>query len=264
MSQTKQGKSGLAGFVTIDEVVKSSLMDIGAGMERYEQFKHWVLEGYRDFHFDMAQEVKTVVLPLTAWKSIELPDDYVDFVKIGIEVNKQIRVFTNDDRISLSLPDVDPADGYPDERVGTNTEPDLSNPRFLFYNYDSYGSDKGQLYGLAVKGNGQGEYKLNKERREIQFSIGLDSNTPIYLEYISDGITACEKTVVNVYAAKLLKLYAHWCRLKYSKSSNQAEIQRAENDYYREYRLVQSRLMPVRAEDVLEVMRDAYRLVQTI
>ena len=264
MSQTKQGANKKAGFVSIHEVVMSALMDIGAGMERYEQHKHWVLEGYKDFHFDLAQEIKTKVLPLTAWKAIELPQDYIDFVKIGIEVNKQIRVFTNDERISLNLPDFDPADGYPDELVGSSVNPDVSSERYLFYNFDRYGSDTGQLYGLAVKGNGQGEYRVNKERWEIQFGINLDKDTPIYLEYIRDGITACEKTVVNVYAAKLLKLYAHWMRTKYSKSSNQAEIQRAENDYYREYRMVQSRLMPVKAEDVLEVMRDAYRLVQTI
>lgn len=264
MSQTKQGKSGLSGFISITEIVKSALMDIGAGMERFEQYKHWILEGYRDFHFDMAQEVKTVVLKLTPWKAIELPDDYVDFVKLGIEVNKEIRVFTNNERISLNLPDVDPVDGDPDALVADSTTPDLSNERYTFYNFNRFGADAGQLYGLAVKSNGQGEYKFNKERREIQFNVNLDSATPIYLEYISDGISACEKTVVNIYAAKLLKLYAHWCRLKYSKSSNQAEIQRAENDYYREYRLVQSRLMPVRVEDVLEGMRDAYRLVQTV
>lgn len=266
MSQTQQGTQGLAGFVSVDEIVRSAIMDIGAGMERYETFKHWVLEGYRDFHFDMAQEIKTIKLSLTAWKAITLPDDFVDYVMIGIEVDKQIRLFTNDNRISLYLPDTtQPIDGNPDPRVGSNSLPDPTDiTRFFFYNFDGRWMDRGKLFGLAVKSNGVGEFKMNKERREIQFNLSLDSATPIIMEYISNGITAGEKTIVNIYAAKLLKLYAHWQRLKFSKSANQAEIQRAENDYYREYRNVQSRLMPVRAEDVLEAHRDAYRLVQTI
>lgn len=262
MSQTKQNENTFAGIVSLDEVTRSWLMDWQYGMERYEQGKHWIIEGYRDFHFDQAREVKTVQLSLTPWKSVQWPDDMVDWCMIGIVFNQQIRCFTNDSRISLYLPDQNPIDGLPDTRTGSNSEPDYSevSSKYWFYNYDSRWMDKGKLFGLAVKGNGQGEFKPNRERREFQFDIALDSVTPIYLEYISNGVTVNGKTVVNVYAAKLLKRYADWCKLKYSKSANQAEIQRAENDYYREMRLVQSRLNPITVEDVIEAARDAYHL----
>src|SRR5690348_4653368 len=116
MSQTKQGVGNVRGFVSIDEIVKSYLMDIGAGMERYEQGKHWVLEAYRSYNFDMDTIVKTVTLSLTPWKAIILPDDYIDYVMVGVEFDKQIRLFTNDRRISLYLPDNSPPNGDPQER----------------------------------------------------------------------------------------------------------------------------------------------------
>lgn len=252
------------GFVSLDSCIRNAIMDIGAGMERYEQFKKWAIDGYRKFHFDLAQEIKTVQLELTAWKAIELPVDYVDFVMIGVVTDGDIRVLTNDDRISLYHEDEDPIDGDPDDAPADGTLPtDTSSERRYFYNITSRGEDAGQLYGLTVKSNGVGYYKMNPERREIQFSPHVRSDTLIYLEYISDGIDPCEKTVVNVYAAKLIELYIHWQRHFFAKSSTIAEKKMAEDIYYNEYKIVQTRIQPITFADVLEVARDGYKLVQS-
>lgn len=250
------------GFVTLDSIVRSALMDIGESMHRYEQFKHWAVEAYRDFHFDLSQEVKTAYLPLTAWKAVELPVDYVDFVMIGVNINGDIRVFTNDDRIAL--PDEAIIDGDPDDAEEGGDLP-LTNTteRVYFYNVNSRGEDAGQLYGLLAKNNGVGYYKMNKERREIQFSPHVNGDTTIYLEYISDGINPCEKTVVNIYAAKLIKLYIHWQRHSFAKSSTHADKREAKDNYWNEFYKVQNRIQKVTVADVLEVARDGYRLVQS-
>lgn len=252
------------GFVTLDSIVRSALMDIGESMSRYEQFKHFAIEAYRDFHFDMAQSVKTVQLSLSAWKAINIPIDMVDWVMIGVVVDNKIRAFTNDDRISLYRPD-DDEDGVTDDIV-TTASPDVpADVPFYFWNVvNSQGEDAGQLYGLTVKHNGQGYFKMNPERKEIQFSPAVDSNTKIYLEYISDGIDPNAQTVVHIYAAKLIKNYIHWSRVKFSKSANQAQIQRAMDDYNKELFKVQNRIQKITVEDVLETMRDAYALVKTV
>lgn len=264
MSQTKQGGKQ-KGFVSLDECIKNALMDVGETMHRYEQFRKWALDGYKSFNFDLDAVVKTVSLSLTAWKAIVLPDDYVDFVMVGVEFDKQVRLFTNDRRISLYLPDNVPPNGEPLERVGSNSLPDPSDiSRFFFYNYDGRGMDTGKLFGLSVKTNGIGEFKINKERGEMQFNLSLDSATPIYLEYISTGINPTEKICINIYAGKLLELYIHWQRHAFSRSSNMAEKQLAEKMYWQEFYKVQNRLNPLRAEDVMEVMRDSYKLVQSV
>jgi hypothetical protein len=238
-------------------------MDIGDTMSRYEQFKHWAIEGYRDFHFDLAQEVKTTVLTLTAWKAVDIPIDFVDWVMIGVVVDNQIRVFTHDNRISLYRPDAD-QDGVTDP-ITTTVDPTVQEgvPFWFWNNRTSQGEDAGQLYGLTTKYNGVGYFKFNKERGEIQFDPSVDGSTVIYLEYISDGIDPCEKTMVNLYAAKLIKMYIHWCRLRFSKSANQAQIQRAQDDYWKEHFKVQNRIQKITVDDVLAAARDAYRLVQS-
>lgn len=250
------------GIVTLDSIVRSALMDINASMSRYEQLKHYAIEGFREFHFDMSQEIKTIQLELTAWKSAELPVDYVDFVMIGCVINNQIRVFTHDNRIPIFQEDTD---GYPEDLASLETLPETSDNQsdgtletLAFWNGGR--GTAGQMYGLVTKSNGNGYYKFNRERREIQFAPSIKSDTTIYLEYISDGYSPCEKTVVNIYAAKLIRLYIHWQRIEYAKSSNMAEKMRAKDLYDKEYQKVHGRLNPITVEDVLECARDGYAL----
>jgi len=264
MSQTKQGGKQ-KGFVTLDECIKNALMDTGETMHRYESYRKWALDTYKSFQFDLDAIIKTVVLTLTPWKAVILPDDFVDYVMIGVEFNKQIRLFTNDRRISLNLPNNVPPNGSPAPEVGSNSLPDPTDiTRFLFYNLDSRFMDTGKLFGLAVKSNGVGEFKINRERGEIQFNISLNSSTPIYMEYISTGINPTEQICVNVYAGKLIELGIHRWRHYFSRSSNMAEKQLSEKNYWQEFYAVQGRLFPLRAEDVMEVLRDTYHLAPVL
>ncbi len=256
------------GFVTIDNIVRSALFDKDYGMERYEKFKHFVIEGYQDFHFDLAAQVKTVELPLTDWKSAETPVDFVDWVIVGVSINNTIRAFTNDDRISLYQPD-DDEDGFPDARDGDNSTPitddTTQNSRIWFWDkVNQFGEDTGQMYGETVKFNGQGYFKWNSERREFQFNQNINGGTKIYLEYISNGINPCEATVVTPYAKKLLKLYAHWMNAKHAKSTPLWQIREAKADYWNEHFKVQSRIQKITVEDVLDCARDGYRLIGSV
>jgi hypothetical protein len=256
--ETKEKK--LVGFATLDSCVRAALMDIGAGMERYEQFLHWCIEGFNDLHFDVLKEIKTVELEMTPWKAIEWPSDYVDWVLIGRRIGGQIAVFTNDNNIALAHDyetddDLDPLPN--DTLVMTEEECVVTSQKYWFFNSNSHGEDTGGLFGLAVKDNGLGYYRINKQRREIQFNP-LVTRGSIYLEYISNGYDPCSKTTVNLYAAKLLKLYIHWQRLLYARSSTGAQKQEAERLYWDEFRRVADRLSDLTIEDVLEVSRNSY------
>lgn len=261
---TRTGKQ--YGFTTLDACVRGALMDIGAGLERYEQMKHYGIDIIREFKFDMAQEVKTVALELTAWKAITLPDDYVDWAMIGVNINGAIRVLTHDDRIPFPTED-EQEDGYPPDIASLETLPEtrdgnvLNTETLSFWNY---GEDPGGLFGLVAKDNGTGYFRLNRERKEIQFAPSIKSDTVVYLEYIADAISVCEKTVINLYAAKLVRLYIHWQRVKYQKSSSLAEILMHKKDYENEYDKVHTRLQKITVEDVLECARDGYRLTPWI
>ncbi len=245
------------GFVTLDSCIRGALMSAGADVEHYERYKHFAIKAFRKFHFDLAQEVKTVKLTLTAWKAVELPEDYVDWAMIGVVVNNQIRVFTHDDRIPIAQDD---EDGYPEDLASLETLPEtevLDTPENVQFWTGS--QEVGQLYGLVAKSNGNGYYKFNTERREIQFAPSIKSDTVVYLEYIADAINPCEQSVVHVYAAEFIERYIHWQRITFSKASL-GEKQMAKENMAKEWLTLQNRTQKITVDDVLDCARNGYKM----
>lgn len=263
MSEVKK-QTKARGFVTLDSCIRGALMSIGESMSRYEQFRHYAIKAFRKFQFDLAQEVRTVELDLTAWKAYEIPIDCVDIVMFGVRINNVIRVFTSDDRISLFH---EATDGYPEDITSLETLPETegenANPETLTF-WNGSNGNTGQLYGLVTKSNGNGYYKINTERREIQMAPSIKTGTKGYLEYIADAVDPCEASVIHVYAAEFIELYIHWQRLKYSKSSSLGAIDMAYKDAMREFGVVQNRIQKITVEDVLECARDGYRMTPWI
>lgn len=266
MSLQKDNKA--RGLVTLDSIVRGCLMDIGAGLERHEQFLHWAITSHKKLCMDIVpQSIKTVELPLTAWKSIEWPKDYLDWVMIGVRVNGIVRSFTNDENIALAFDDAD-SDGFPDVNTSIDnftldpttdpTDPFVPEQLF-FWGLTSRGEDAGQMYGLTVKGNGVGYIKINNERQEIQFAPTIAAGTTIYLEYLSSGYDPTKITMVHAYAEDAIRNYIHWMRLKFSKAPR-VEVKMAMDDYYAELNRTITRMRPITVADVLEVIRDAYKL----
>jgi len=271
LTKEKNKHSPTKGMMTVDQIVNSALTDISAGDERYEQFLHWAIEGYRDFIMDVSQEVKTVELSLTDWKAIEYPDDYIDWALIGIRCGEMVKVLTNDNNLALTHT-LDPTDdNNPTANTALCSIDDVdTDPTRLYYFYfqptstyywantlNNKGQDQGKLWGLGVKDNGLGYYSDNKERREIQLSVRLNADTKIYLQYVADGYDPCNQTSVNLYAAKLLKYYIHMERVNFSKASKSDK--KVESDrYWDEHARVVQRIAPLTIDDVLEAARAGY------
>jgi hypothetical protein len=259
MSTVKKKKKR-SGVEELDKIVRKYLMDLGMGLERYEQALMWGQDCYRDFRMDMSREIKTVELTLTAWKAIEWPDDYIDWTLIGVRRNGRLYVFSNDDEIPLFFDRDEATDPLPN--IETFTQDDLSlvdatAQCFNFRNFNGQGSDEGRIFGLGAKSNGVGYYRVNHERREIQLNPIIDAST-VYLEYICDGYNPCSKTLVPIYASQMIRDFIHWKRLKHSKSASRAEVKDAKDDYWAEFRRVQTRMDNTTIADIVEAAVDGY------
>jgi hypothetical protein len=253
----KDGKQ--RGVVTLDSIVRGYLMDLGVGLERYEQGLHWAIDCNRDFRMDVSREIKTVELPLTSWKAVEMPDDYITYVLIGIRKNGRLYIFSNDKEIPLFFDKNEEQVPLPNEELYNDEgEIDVIPDRlFRIQSLNGYGEDQGRLFGLGAKSNGVGYFRINHERREIQLNPLMDAGT-VYLEYIADGYSPCSNTLVPITAAKLHRLYIHWQRLKFSKASNNGERAQAEKEYWDEFRRVNERMDDTTIADIVEAAIDGY------
>jgi hypothetical protein len=240
-------------YETIDSIVRGVCMDLDEGLERYEQYLHWALQAHKDWHLDRAKEIKTVRLALTSYKAIELPEDFVDWTKVGIECGNTILTFTHDeDCPSFDVNDYSILDSG---QVGQSFG-------YYYYNFiNSKGQDTGKLFGLSAKDNYQGYFRLNRERAELQFRSKITNLQTIYLEYISNGYDPCGESFVNPMASNLIRLYVHWQRLKFSKNSARWQVADAKQEYVEELDLVGWRMFDLTTEDILESWREGFSLL---
>lgn len=248
-------------WYTVGQAALAALMDKGEDDSRFEQFLHWALEGARDFHIDQAREIKTVVKPMTAHKSITKPDDYVDWLKIGIKCGSTIKTFTHDTTINFNHDCEDGVKKENNECYDDLWSLDTVETQYLFHNFYSGGHSDGvdePIYGLAYKHNGLGYFRDHIEAGEFQFRAVVPKNSEIILEYISDGWDPSKKTVINPLAFKLIKLYVHWQEREYNSRASYWEVERAEDNYWDEFNRVNWRTFPMTVEDFQEVMREAY------
>lgn len=255
-------------YRTIEEIVDGVCLDLGEGNHRKEQYlRHAISEAER-WRMDMAREVKTVKLPLTSWKAIQLPSDCVDWIAVGIQDGDVIKAFVNKNDIAI-INDLDGSNikivNPPPVSMPTLSLTDLilTSNMFPFFNYSDEWGNPGKLFGQVVKDNGFGYFTVNRNENcdEIQFRTKVDSTSKIYLEYLSDGWNPDSQTAIHPYAAELITLGIHYRRLKFNKNESRTLVAEAKRDYNEEYGRVIDRMWDYSVEDIVETISNAYMLV---
>lgn len=188
------------GTTTITYVVMSVLNRLkDYSMRHYSFLEQVILEGYSDLNLWHLDNIEVVYLRMSDAKTIDLPSDFVDWLKIGIPMSGKLRVLTNHKQILFPRQF---ADGAP---VG-NTD-DVSGATY-FNDHFRDGQFVGGLYGMPG-GADQAFYRIDKETRTIIFS-GSIPRAEIVLEYISTGIKLQGTTVIPREAVSALRAWALW------------------------------------------------------
>lgn len=245
---------------TVKQAAAEALMDIGESTHRMDQFIKWGLEDARNYNFDINRQVKSVKIPLNSYKAIDVPDDFVDYLRIGYKDGNMIIIFDKDPGIS-NINDCE--DGEIIENIPDRFIEDASTVDDYFL--DHFLGDNGKVFGLKYKHNGVGYFKYIREAGQIQFRSVLSSITEIYMDYISDGWDPCNETLLHPYYFKLNQLYQHWQFAKFKRQMNpglvpKSVVDDAKGDYWDEHSRVQAREFDLGIEDIYDCMRQAYSL----
>jgi hypothetical protein len=249
-----------SGYATISDIVFEVIADLGeSGTHYFDRYLNYALRGAQEWHFDSAQEVKTVVIPMNGYNAIDFPEDYVDWVKVGIQSGDKIKTFgANDQSIALYHGETDEC-GNP-ELNSVNTECSNGYGGYYFTNViNSHGEHMGKMFGYGGGKNCLGSWKVNKERRQIQFDSTV-TRTNVYFEYISNGFNPCGETVINQYGRNMLRIYIHWQRSIFKNGAASGESQKWEELFEREQRLARARVFDLSINEILELTRQNYKL----
>ena len=196
------------GLTTIRYVVMSVLNRLqDYTLKRYKFLTQLAIEGFGEefalYHIDLGSEV--VYLHMSAAKTVNLPADYVDYVRIGYPVNGKLRVITKHDNILLprNFDDTGIAVGNTDSG---DTE-GVSNAIFFSEHFRN-GQFVGGLYGLPG-GIDDCYYRVDMENRQIVFS-GETPRSEIVLEYISTGLKPDGSSLIPLEVKEPLRNYILW------------------------------------------------------
>ena len=185
-------------FYTLGALVDQVMIDLDLPDQFFDKLLSWAIWALREINLDATQTVKTCGLQMNEYKAIDLPDDYVDWVKVGIQVGTRIRMLgVNSDMSELT---------FDEQLYKASAEPQLNiNPNgisfenyggYYFYNYSGK-----SLFGYGGGGyNTQNHFKVIK--RDSGWQIQFDSeinNGLIYVEFIGDGIDPCADSYIHPY-----------------------------------------------------------------
>lgn len=235
-------------FQTLDNIVRSSLMQKNYSLHWYIQALKSASDCLRELTFDSLRNINTVRLAVSATGTADLPCDCVDIIKVGLERGQYIKPLVQKDSINR-LKRVD----------STGTVIKYDKPTFDTTFYDAYDVEDDYcepMFGFNAGWLTDG-YKALRERGEIQ----LDQNVAtdfIYLEYISDGQCSDNATRIHPYAQKTIEAYIFWKFKEHNRSYGLGDAREEERKFSAERRTLRARLNPLTKDDYVRIARKGY------
>jgi hypothetical protein len=228
-------------IVTIDYILASVKAYLQVDDKQDELLMQMILDCITDlniFHADLSGH-KTVTMDISDINTVDLPEDFVDYIKIGRIINNKIYTLSLND--NLATPH--------SEDCGEDTNPYIQSVYDLPYE-QQYGTGGG--YNCA-------EYKIDKRNRRIIIGGGVPGSQ-IIMEYISSGV--CSETVVPRYAVPVIRAYVYWMRVENDPRVPFNEKERKQNLYVTEMRRLKEFETRLTVDEIMDAIYRGYR--QTI
>ena len=203
----------------------------------------------KELALDNVGVINTELITLDEFGAAKLPDDYVDWTKIGLAVGQYIRPLISENGINR-LPKLDSNGNQ--ELYNNVTAPIQSG--YLPYTYyqqvvfNSYGEYIGREFGSANY-NYNDNYKILKERGIIQCSEAL-AGQQIVFEYISNGCCTIGTVGVEPYSEATIRDYIKWQLKEHNRNMGLGERADAKNEYIKQHKKLIARKSKLTADEI--------------
>lgn len=212
--------------------------------------------GVRILNLDVMGELRTQVLQMNANKTVDLPQDYIHFTKLGILNGKgEISTFRENTDLAMAS---DLSGGR--FSLPTSSPTSIGDPNYLSsLNYINQGSFT-QLLGIGSGSANIGEYRVDEANRVIVFNSSVVFSQ-IIMEYLSDGSDENDGDMpIDERAYEAMLAWIEWKDYAgKTKKHSGGEVQAARKEYYNEKELLRLRLRPAIKSIINEKIRDSIK-----
>jgi hypothetical protein len=203
------------------------------------------------------QDVKAVRLTVDNFGEVSIPSDFIDWVRMGTEVNKVIKNFTKNDKINLLIKVDNEGSRIPYSDDSNTLAYPPSYEGLFWTNYvSSYGENYGKFWGMKDLARGD-EFKIIPDRGKIAVGSDLGEGATLYLEYLYYNVTSATSTVTP-YAEETIEAYIAW---QYAKWSNNklGEQDRLKTEFSNSKRKLKASMYEMSYDGFLKVLRRSYK-----
>jgi len=204
-------------MVTIDSIVRGSLMSMQKPIHFYVQALHYALNGLRDINIHTFSAVQSAELTVDNFNSATLPGDFTQNVDVRFASN-----FTVDEWAVYT--------GYYGESLGGN-----------------YGSGLGDRTDV---------YQIVPERNKILVGPSIKPGEVIYMEYISLSDFATADAMIHVYCADAINYFILYQFSMHDRVKRLGDQELMRREYYNAVRKMRASLNRLTKEDIIRLTRD--------
>jgi hypothetical protein len=242
---------------TIDSIVRSYLASRQLPIHYYIQGLHYAMKCVRDLHLHVLQDVRATRITVDNFGEASIPADYIDWVRMGVEVNKVVRNFTKNDKINLLVKTDSSGNrqAYNDDSATVVYPPSYEG---LFWtNYVSdYGENYGKFWGMRDLNRGD-EFKVILDRGKIAVGGDLPAGSSLYLEYLSYNVVSATSTVTP-YAEETIEAYIAW-QFSIWSQNRIGEQDRLKLEYSNSKRKLKASMHEITYDGFLKMLRRSYK-----
>lgn len=231
----------ISGWITIKQMVQEILYETDRDEGFYKKCMHHVINGVREinqFHYD---NIKTVKVTCDSNGIIDMPTDYVQFVRLSMNYgglmyplvcqDKMVRTFTEED-----------GDETIDSDIGEDKNLDTGGD----YVYSTTGAKHDYYYTI--------------DEREHRIVVGNLPTRTLFLQYISSGIdlTDGNGATIPLKIKQALKWYVLYKDALASDFGNKQAYGLYKQEYEEELNKLHMLNLPT-ADELLDILYETYR-----
>lgn len=218
----------------------------------------WAYRGLREISLDSWQTIKTALLDVTDRKTVVLPENFVDWVKVAVRRGQYaITLGLNEELNSLArTTDSESVRGLLSQHMPNGI--DFSQ----YSGYNFYGYNGGVIFGIGGGLPSKGYFKVHKTETCTELLLDYDYGyTQVYVEYITDGFDECSDPYVSPYLYDYLMCFMEYkYECKNNPKATEASRYRLGQDLHYATKRVRARRNNIDPQTLLNVTRAETRL----
>lgn len=218
----------------LDSIISSFIIESGFNESQRFRLTEIAINCLREQNIDYGSaSPTTVVLPVNDNGTVDLPNDYISYIRIATCCNGVLHDLALNS--NLCLPHQTDDCGNPINDTFSRGQ----NQQRAFFGYiggwdgyaDNYrnGENVGRFFGLGGGQNAYGNYRIDKENNQILLSQTMA--TEIVLEYVGNLDLTNPDYIVHPFLVETIKAYLYWKMVQRNRTIGLGEKEMAQNDY---------------------------------